>query len=242
MEDTLIDTSKTSFNHSSHSADKGKSIPLWIKLAYSSFMAVLVPVYASNYGPTNFLYFCDVALLLTLVAVWKESAMLAGMAAVGIVVPQTLWCADFLAHIAGFKLVGMTDYMFNPRLALFLRGLSLFHGWLPFFLIYLLRKLGYDRRSLRAWTITAWTLMLVSFFFMPRPGAVLVNVKAPVNINYVFGFSDRVAQSWMPESAWLILLLIALPVLFYLPVDLILRRCCKTVNAKPWNRTAHRRN
>jgi hypothetical protein len=77
---------------------------------------------------------------------------------------------------------------------------------------------------------------------MPRPGAVLVNLKAPVNINYVFGFSDSVAQSWMPESAWLIMLLIALPVLFYLPVDLILRKCCKTVNVNTRNRTARQRD
>src|SRR5262249_15633145 len=38
-------------------------IPLWIKLAYTAFMAVLIPVYLKNYGPTNFLYFCDVAAL-----------------------------------------------------------------------------------------------------------------------------------------------------------------------------------
>jgi hypothetical protein len=39
-------------------------LPLWLKLAYSAFMAVLVPVYWYYYGPTNFLYFCDVALIL----------------------------------------------------------------------------------------------------------------------------------------------------------------------------------
>ena len=44
-------------------------IPLWLKIAYTAFLAVMVPVYWANYGPTNFLYFCDVALLLTLVGV-----------------------------------------------------------------------------------------------------------------------------------------------------------------------------
>ena len=37
-----------------------------LKVAYTAFMAVLVPVYWHHYGPTNFLYFCDVALFLTL--------------------------------------------------------------------------------------------------------------------------------------------------------------------------------
>lgn len=62
-----------------------------------------------KYGPPNFLYFCDIALFLTLAAVWMESGFLASMAAVGIILPQMLWCADFAAHLAGFKVTGMTD-------------------------------------------------------------------------------------------------------------------------------------
>ena len=41
-------------------------VPLWLKLIFTAFMFVLVPVYWYYYGPTNFLYFCDVSLLLTL--------------------------------------------------------------------------------------------------------------------------------------------------------------------------------
>ncbi len=46
------------------------TIPLFAKLAYTAFMLVLVPVYLRYYGPSNFLYFCDVALLLTWAGVW----------------------------------------------------------------------------------------------------------------------------------------------------------------------------
>src|SRR5690242_5473618 len=87
-------------------------VPLWLKLAYTAFMAVLIPVYWANYGPTNFLYFCDVALLITLVGVWLESPLLVSMCAVGILGSQTLWVIDFLANIFGLKLTGLTDYMF----------------------------------------------------------------------------------------------------------------------------------
>lgn len=48
-------------------------------------MAVLIPVYWKTYGPTNFLYFCDIALIMTLFALWLESALLVSAAAVGIV-------------------------------------------------------------------------------------------------------------------------------------------------------------
>src|ERR1043166_9029704 len=102
-------------------------LPLWLKLAYSAFLAVLIPVYLYYYGPTNFLYFCDVALLLTLVGLWTESSLLISMCAVGIVFVQMVWVADFIGHFFGVSLLGMTDYMFKDS-SLFLRGLSLFHG------------------------------------------------------------------------------------------------------------------
>jgi hypothetical protein len=68
-----------------------RRIPLWLKLAYTAFMAVLVPVYLRNYGPTNFLYFCDVALIITLIGIWIESPLLVSICAIGIIASQTLW-------------------------------------------------------------------------------------------------------------------------------------------------------
>jgi len=112
-------------------------VPLWLKLVFSAFLAVLVPVYWYYYGPTNFLYFCDVALILTLVGLWIESPLLISMCAVGLLAPQTLWVVDFVMNFFGVSLVGMTAYMFNHDSSLFLRGLSLFHGWLPFLLVIL---------------------------------------------------------------------------------------------------------
>src|SRR5687767_14220555 len=79
-------------------------VPLWLKWTYTAFLAVLVPVYWANYGPTNFLYFCDVALLLGLLAVWTEKPIFASMAAVGILVPQLLWCLDFVTELFGLNL------------------------------------------------------------------------------------------------------------------------------------------
>ena len=111
-------------------------------------MIVLVPVYWHYYGPTNFLYFCDVALFLTLAGLWLDSPLLISMCAVGILAPQALWVLDFVLNIFGVSLIGMTDYMFKHENSLFLRGLSLFHGWLPFLLVYLVWQLGYDRRGL----------------------------------------------------------------------------------------------
>ena len=199
-------------------------LPFALKLLVTAFVAVLVPVYYLNYGPTNFLYFCDVALLLSVVGLWTERPLLASMAAVGILIPQLLWCADFLAQLLGFKLVGLTAYMFDAQRSLFLRGLSFFHGWLPFLLLFMVRRLGYDRRALWAWAGLGWSLCLVAYFLLPPAGTVLPDPKIPVNINYVFGFDDAHAQTWLPSPVYLVGWLLALFGVFYWPTHLLLRR------------------
>ena len=199
-------------------------VPLAVKLLYTAFVAVLVPYYWAAYGPTNFLYFCDVALLLGLAALWLESPLLASMPAVGILLPQALWCADFLGGLVGLPITGMTGYMFSPELPLLTRGLSFFHFWLPFLLVWLVWRLGYDPRALVGWTALAWLLVLVCYFLMPAPPAPADNPNLPVNINYVYGLSDERPQEWMPPLLYLTLLMAALPVALFLPAHLLLRR------------------
>src|SRR3954470_5485921 len=94
-------------------AQASNRVPLWLKIAYTAFMIVLVPVYWHYYGPTNFLYFCDVALILTLIGLWIDSPLLISMCAVGILAPQALWVLDILFGLAGITLIGMTAYMFK---------------------------------------------------------------------------------------------------------------------------------
>src|SRR5712692_11868957 len=76
-----------------------RHIPTWVKVAYSAFVAVLVPCYWVTYTPWNFLYFCDVALLATAVALWMESSLLVSMQAVAITAPQMLWVVDLLCRL-----------------------------------------------------------------------------------------------------------------------------------------------
>src|SRR5262249_45029176 len=136
--------------------------------------------------------------------------------------PQAVWLFDFAAHFVGFSPVGMTDYMFDAGKPLYLRGLSLFHGWLPILLLFLIARVGYDRRALVAWSILAWVLMPISYFLMPPPGAHPEDPNHPVNINYVFGFSDSTPQTWMPAIAYFALLMLGMPVLIFLPTHLLL--------------------
>jgi hypothetical protein len=199
-------------------------LPLALKIALVAFVCIQVPFYWSAYGPTNFLYFCDVALFLTLASVLTEKPLPASMAAVGILAPQFLWVIDFIGGLFGHPLVGMTGYMFQDSQPLSARAISLFHGWLPFLLLYVVYRLGYDRRALAGWTVLAWGLMLVAYFLLPAPPAPVDRPNLPVNVNYVYGMSDDRPQEWMPPLAWLAVMMIGLPVLFFVPTHWVLDR------------------
>jgi hypothetical protein len=196
-------------------------IPLAVKLVYTAFVCVLVPYYWATYTPWNFLYFCDVALLMTLAALWREDPLLASIPAVGIAVPQLFWVVDFLT---GGRVAGLAAYMFDPKYAWFVRALSLFHGWLPFLLLWLVWRLGYDRRALLAQILLTWVLLPVCYFLGPAPPTPPERPTAAVNINYVYGPSAEVPQTWMPPLLWLALIMVGLPLCAYLPTHLVLRR------------------
>ena len=199
-------------------------IPLVAKVIVTVFLTVLVPVYWHTYGPTNFLWFCDAALLLTVAGMWLESSLLISTCSVGILLPQCLWLADFGSHLLGFRLLGLTSYMFDNHLPWFTRGLSLFHGWLPLLLVWLLFRLGYDKRALSAWTFLATALVLVCYFFTPPAGAHLADPNIPINLNYVYGFNDQQPQAWVNQNLYVILWLGVLWLVAFLPTHLALHK------------------
>jgi hypothetical protein len=204
-------------------ANSQPRVPLLLKLLYTAFVAVMVPYYWRAYGPRNFLYFCDVAVLVTFVGIWLESSLLISMEAVAILLPQTIWLLDIGARLLGFRLLGLTDYMFNPKYSLFVRCLSLFHGWLPLLLIYLLYKLGYDRRALWMQTIAGVGLLLICYFGFFAPLPHVAAGPRVANINYVFGFNEDQAQTKFPPLEWLAFLLIGIPTILYIPTHFALR-------------------
>jgi hypothetical protein len=200
-------------------------INLWVKLLYTAFVSLLVPYYWKEYTPWNFLYFCDVALLVTLAAIWLENALLASTQAVAILLPQALWVADFLFRaVAGIHITGMTGYMFNSNIPWYVRGLSSFHGWLPFLLLWLLARLGYDRRALAYQTVLGLIVLGVSYTLAPAPPPPAAHPSAAVNVNYVYGLDDQRVQTIMSPHLWFAILTAITIVGFYVPTHFVLRR------------------
>src|SRR6266536_4483809 len=103
-------------------------VPLWGKLLYTLFLGVLVPVYWRHWGPKNFLWFSDIALLTAGVALWLESPLLASMMTLAIGLPELAWNVDFFGRLlTGHRLFGLSAYMFDRTKPRYLRALSLFH-------------------------------------------------------------------------------------------------------------------
>jgi hypothetical protein len=184
--------------------------PLWLKLAYGGSVAVLVPVYWHDYGPQNFLWLSDLALLATCASVITGARWPAGMAAVGVLPLEIAWTVDF---IAGGKPLGLAAYMFDPTKPLYLRALSFFHLAIPPTLLWLLHRLGYDRRSFARQT--AFTLLLL-------PATWLLTTPEE-NVNWVYGPGTQ-PQRAVPPLAYLAMEMAVLPALVFWPTHLVLKR------------------
>jgi hypothetical protein len=203
----------------------GRRIPVWVKLAYSAYVAVVVPCYWAAYTPWNFLYFCDIALLVTAVAIWMDSPLLVSMQAVAITVPQLLWVVDLLCRlVVGVHVTGVTAYMLDPSIPPFLRALSSFHGWLPFVLLWLLWRLGYDGRAFLLQSAAAVIVLLVSYLFAPPPPPFASHPAWAVNLNYVYGLDDKHPQTFMAPRLWVAFMIVFHVFAIYLPTHLAFRR------------------
>lgn len=197
-------------------APAGK-VPVWLKVLSTLFVCVLVPAYWQYHGPVNFLWFSDIALFATLGALWLESRFLASMQAVSVGLLETLWVVDFLIGLAaGPVVIGISSYMFKAEIPLYIRGLSLFHLALPFLLLWLTWRLGYDGRAWLAQTALCWVVLLVCYFF----------IGPSQNINWVFGPGEQ-SQTRLPSGLYLALLMLLLPACIYLPTHLVLRKVFK---------------
>jgi hypothetical protein len=188
-------------------------IPLWIKVAYTLIVAVIVPVYLAYYGPANFLWFSDIALIVTGVALWLESPLLVSMMVVGVLLPELLWNVSFLTRLlTGVRVSGLADYMFDTRIPKWIRALSLFHVVLPVLMLWMVHKLGYDPRALPAQTALAWVILPLTYAV----------TKPEDNINWVYGPGAR-PQRQVSPPLYLAFVLIFFPLIIYLPTHLLLR-------------------
>jgi hypothetical protein len=187
-------------------------IPLWLKLAYTALAAGVLVVYWFRYGPANYLWLSDVALILLVPALWLESALLASIVAVGTLALELFWSVDLLGRLLlGHRSQGLTGYMFDAGRPLWLRGLSLFHVVVPAVTVWLLLALGYDRRALPLMLVLGWLVLAASWRF----------TDPQKNINWVHGLGGGARTARAPGRR-LPALMAAFALLVWLPTHLLL--------------------
>jgi len=184
-------------------------IPLGLKVVYTIFVCALVPIYWREYGLANFLWFSDIALLALVPALWFENALLVSMLAISVVFFEALWNVDFFFHLAtGKPLIGLSAYMFDPRIPLSIRGLSCFHIVLPLLLLWMLHRLGYDQRAFLSYLST----------------------NAQENVNWVYGLGEN-PQRALSAPLFVFLLMLLFPLAVYLPTHLLFARMFRAAGA-----------
>jgi len=195
-------------------------VPTWLKVVYALWLTLWIPIYWIHNGPSNFLWMCDVANFVIGLALWLESPLLISSQAAGVLLIQVLWAIDYFgALFAGTHVIGGTEYMFDASTPLWLRSLSLFHLVVPPLLLWTVRRLGFDRRGWLLQTAIMWVVLPVTYF-LTDPARNLNWVRGP------FG----VEQSLLPPLGYFALLLLAYPLIVFLPTHLALRAWA---NGKP---------
>jgi hypothetical protein len=186
-------------------------IPLWLKIAWTAFVAMWAPLYWRQYGPQNFLFYCDLGNLLIMMGLWLESRLIISWQAVGLLVFQSLYAVDLLgALLLRRHAFGGTEYMFDPAIPVFVRGLGLYHMVVPILLLWAVRRLGYHPSAWKWQTVLMAIVVPTNFFWRPE-----------YNVNFARGIGHE--QHLIPSWAYLIAYVIVVPIGIYWPTHVALR-------------------
>jgi len=189
-------------------------ISVWFKLAYTAFVLWVLVLWLKHYGWRNLLWFSDIALLGAVPALWLDSAPLASVLAVAVLIPELMWNLDLLLRLALRRRVsGLTEYMFESERLRILRLLSLFHVPLPLLLLWMLWEYGY------AAEVALPGAMLLAAIALP---ASRVFGSPEENINWTYGLGW--AQQRFSPVAYVTGLYLGFVVLLFVPTDWLLRR------------------
>jgi hypothetical protein len=187
-------------------------VPIWLKIAWTLWVLVWVPVYWRQYGLQNFLYLCDLGNFLIAIGLWLESPLIFSWQATGLLIFQTVYTIDLIgAVISGRHLIGGTEYMFDAHVPLFVRLLSLFHVVVPPLLLWGIWRLGYDRRGWKFQTVMTWIVVPINYFWRPQ-----------LDVNWARGPFFR-EQQVVPGLLYLATYLIVVPLVIYWPTHLVLQ-------------------
>jgi len=165
--------------------------PATLRWIMTAIALSVVAAYAWHGRLHDLLWLSNVALLGTTLGLWLRSRLLISMQALVGIVPEIGWTADAVSGLLlGDPLLGQTGYLFDPTYPPLMKAAALFHPLLPPALLWLVWKLGYDRRALAAQSLLTVAVLALSYLALaPR-----------WNVNRVHGFGPT-PGSPLPDPA-----------------------------------------
>ncbi|MDH3304550.1 MAG: membrane-associated protein [Gammaproteobacteria bacterium] len=188
-------------------------VPLWLKIAWTAMVLVIVIIYWWHRGPANFLWFSDIALLALVPGLWLESSFIVSLMACMVFVPEILWGVSFFGRLLHLpRVIGLADYMFDEPSPLWLRAVSLFHVPLLAVIVWGTWRLGYDP-GVYPWAVLIAWLVLPLTRWLTEPED---------NINHVYELPVTLGVKLTPVQHMLVQMTAA-ALLLQLPGHLLLR-------------------
>jgi hypothetical protein len=182
------------------------------------WLLVYLPAYTVAYGVSNFVFLCNLGVILTALGLLTGSALLLSSQAVAAMVICLVWCVDAGVHLLfGWFPLGATAYLWDPQYPLFTRLLSLYHVAWPFVLLHALRRTGYDPRGYALQAGVAAAALALSRFMDPArnvnfaftdpffgrafgPGPVHLAVVYLALVGVVYAATHRLLKAALPEA------------------------------------------
>ena len=91
-----------------------QKIPGWLRYVALLILILWFAAYWHAWGPANFLHLCDIAVILTCIGLYINSALLISSQAVSSVLIDIVWTLDVAARLVfGRHLIGGTEYLFD---------------------------------------------------------------------------------------------------------------------------------
>ena len=187
---------------------------LGLKLLFWTFVVAWALVYAGFYPLVNFLWTCNMGLILTAVALaFNEHRLTLSVCLILVALPDFAWTVDVtIAATTGIHPTGATAYMFDPEIPKHVRLFSYEHVLLTPVLVFLLWSRGYDRRALPLAALLVLVLYYITYWL----------AEPATQVNWVWGpFGQQ--QSLFTPALYPLFAALVFSIIFLIPGHFLAR-------------------
>lgn len=181
-------------------------VPLWLRIGWTLWFLVWFPSYLGYWygvqGNPFWLWYCNIGNFVIALAVWWQPRLLFSWQAVSTLPVQLPWVIDVAGRVlTGRHPFGFTDYVFGDEYPLLIRLMAFYHAFTPPIVIWMVWRLGYDRRGFLLQLASIPPIMVLSFLLGRKD-----------NVNWAWGPDGE--QTWMAPWLYLLVCIAVYPLMY----------------------------